>query len=90
MVALKLWGRQLPQRIALSGNGSCHFVWTLGDCCLFPGSPGAEGMLLSLILYFGIHVWKYPLGFLHSFFPECSFDPISQRFLSLRTLEVIH
>lgn len=49
--------------------GSCHFVWALGSCCLFPGSPGTEGKLLSLIPYFGIH--SFPLGVLHFLFLEC-------------------
>lgn len=50
--------------------GSCHFVWTLGSCCLFPGSPETEGKLLCLILYFGIH--SFPWGFLHFLFLKVS------------------
>lgn len=84
---------ELLQKIALGTlrNGSCHFVWTLRSYCLFPGNPGAEGMLLPLILYFGIHVWEYPIGFLHSLLFRCSFwSHVTKRDFQLRTLEVVY
>lgn len=62
----KLLGPQsYLRKLPLELRGMVYaIVWVLGSCCLFPGRLGVEKMLSSLILYFEIQFWEYPVGWI--------------------------